>query len=393
MAASPFPSDRVPKLMEFARIAGAAQDVESLRAGTLSLIRRIFRSDSTIFWLINPDFSISSPLEVNVPKHFFPMYSDYYHRLNPFDPINMGSFRGTALSMEQVVPYKEFKKTEYFNDFIRPQRIRRQMVVYIHVQDALTSVICTHRSRDIRFGKEDLAAGDMVSSHLSTAFERIQVVEKIRRKGSFFQMILDSTDIGIAVLDLDKRVLFINRKAVEICTGIKMEPVSEGRHRRVDSALPWPVLKDCDAVKRHDETGGGEDLGPIPVKERVLWVSDSERCRFRSRLADETLTDFSRPLFLVTMEVLPAHPGVDEDVMRRGLHLTKREAEIVSYIFRGHRNAEIADRLFISEGTVKNHLRSIYEKAQVKNRTGLIHKVLTLGQPGLRASRTLRERL
>jgi DNA-binding CsgD family transcriptional regulator len=129
------------------------------------------------------------------------------------------------------------------------------------------------------------------------------------------------------------------------------------------------------------------------VKERVLWVSDSERCRFRSRLADETLTDFSRPLFLVTMEVLPAHPGVDEDVMRRGLHLTKREAEIVSYIFRGHRNAEIADRLFISEGTVKNHLRSIYEKAQVKNRTGLIHKVLTLGQPGLRASRTLRERL
>lgn len=378
MGATAFPSDRVPDLMEFARVAGSAQDIATLRSGTLHLIRSIFRSDSTIFWLIDRDLRISAPLEVNVPKQFFPMYRDHYCRLNPFDPHNMGAFHGTAVSMEQVVPYREFKRTEYYNDFIRPQRIRRQMVVYVRVDNALTSVICTHRSRDQRFGREDLAAGDLVSTHLSAALERIRMVEDVAGKGGFFRMVLDDAGVGVAVLDWNHRVLFINRKAVDICSGIRKAPVSGPQSHRADAVLPRPVLKDCDAVRRRTGAGMEADLEPVSVKERTLWVSDFERCRFRTRLADRALTGFSHSLFLVTMETLPAHPGIQEKAVMKGFHLTKREAEIVLHIFRGYRNAEIAEKLFISEGTVKNHLRSIYEKARVKSRTGLIHRVLSL---------------
>ena len=51
--------------------------------------------------------------------------------------------------------------------------------------------------------------------------------------------------------------------------------------------------------------------------------------------------------------------------------LTPRELEIVSMVSAGLRNKEIATRLSISEGTVKIHLHSIYEKLQIGGRMEL----------------------
>lgn len=51
--------------------------------------------------------------------------------------------------------------------------------------------------------------------------------------------------------------------------------------------------------------------------------------------------------------------------------LTPRETEIVGMVASGLRNKEIASRLSISEGTVKIHLHSIYEKLQVGGRLEL----------------------
>lgn len=42
--------------------------------------------------------------------------------------------------------------------------------------------------------------------------------------------------------------------------------------------------------------------------------------------------------------------------------LTGRETEIVSVIIKGHSNDQIARTLFISRGTLKNHLSNIYRK-------------------------------
>ena len=48
--------------------------------------------------------------------------------------------------------------------------------------------------------------------------------------------------------------------------------------------------------------------------------------------------------------------------------LTKREMEILRYIAEGDDNKDIAQKLFLSEGTVKNYISSIYSKLEVRNR-------------------------
>lgn len=51
--------------------------------------------------------------------------------------------------------------------------------------------------------------------------------------------------------------------------------------------------------------------------------------------------------------------------------LTKREKEILSMVAEGYANKQIAELLFISEGTVKNYISSIYDKLGVHDRIKL----------------------
>ena len=60
--------------------------------------------------------------------------------------------------------------------------------------------------------------------------------------------------------------------------------------------------------------------------------------------------------------------------------LTPREIEIVRMVAQGLRNRAIAERLSISEGTVKVHLHNIYEKLAVDGRVELL---LSARQKGL----------
>ena len=52
--------------------------------------------------------------------------------------------------------------------------------------------------------------------------------------------------------------------------------------------------------------------------------------------------------------------------------LTARELEIVKLVCLGMRNKEIADKLSVTEGTVKVHLHSVYEKTKVAGRLELM---------------------
>jgi DNA-binding NarL/FixJ family response regulator len=59
--------------------------------------------------------------------------------------------------------------------------------------------------------------------------------------------------------------------------------------------------------------------------------------------------------------------------------LTAREREIVQMTASGLRNREIAERLFITEGTVKLHLHNIYQKLEVNGRPELIRLATRVG--------------
>jgi DNA-binding CsgD family transcriptional regulator len=61
------------------------------------------------------------------------------------------------------------------------------------------------------------------------------------------------------------------------------------------------------------------------------------------------------------------------------LFLTEKERDVLSMVLHGRSDAAIADRLHMSVHTVDSHMRKIFRKLEVNNRTMAVVKALTLG--------------
>jgi DNA-binding NarL/FixJ family response regulator len=68
-----------------------------------------------------------------------------------------------------------------------------------------------------------------------------------------------------------------------------------------------------------------------------------------------------------------------EEVLLRELAVSKRELAVIRLVATGLRNKEIAKALSITEGTVKAHLHSVYDKLRIRNRAGLAAHALRKG--------------
>ncbi|RBP57939.1 LuxR family two component transcriptional regulator [Alkalibaculum bacchi] len=66
---------------------------------------------------------------------------------------------------------------------------------------------------------------------------------------------------------------------------------------------------------------------------------------------------------------LPHLIHYEEKDIYSNLDITEKEFNIITYISEGFSNKEIADTLYLSEGTVRNYISIILEKLQLRDRT------------------------
>ena len=90
------------------------------------------------------------------------------------------------------------------------------------------------------------------------------------------------------------------------------------------------------------------------------------------------LTLTGRPERIVVQEIevrVPAEPVVfsPDPARREAMGVTKRELEILGLMADGLSNKEIADRIFVSENTVKTHSSRLFDKLGARRRTQAIH--------------------
>ena len=81
----------------------------------------------------------------------------------------------------------------------------------------------------------------------------------------------------------------------------------------------------------------------------------------------------------VVREVPVTGPFVRNEARVAELGITPREMEMLEALAAGHSNREIAERLFISENTVKTHTSRLFEKLQAQRRTQAVQRAKEAG--------------
>ncbi|MDO5667352.1 MAG: response regulator transcription factor [Alcaligenaceae bacterium] len=87
------------------------------------------------------------------------------------------------------------------------------------------------------------------------------------------------------------------------------------------------------------------------------------------------------PLTKIEAEVTTDQDALKEQVdsHTQEIHLTEREFQILNLVASGLSNQEIADHIFLSRHTVETHIRHVYRKLAVTNRTKAINVAREIG--------------
>jgi DNA-binding NarL/FixJ family response regulator len=81
----------------------------------------------------------------------------------------------------------------------------------------------------------------------------------------------------------------------------------------------------------------------------------------------------------ILTELTAAPPAAAVETLAEPSPLTRREEEILQLIADGYSTSEVAARLFISGKTVKNHLASVYDKLDARDRTQAVLSAVRIG--------------
>lgn len=121
------------------------------------------------------------------------------------------------------------------------------------------------------------------------------------------------------------------------------------------------VYEDDEKIFRSLEAGAtGYMLKKTPPLQLVEAIKDlsSGGSPMNAQIARKVVASFNKP---------KPNKAAEE--------LTKRELELLELLSKGYRYKEIADKLFISQDTVRTHIRNIYIKLQVNSKIEAINKV------------------
>lgn len=179
------------------------------------------------------------------------------------------------------------------------------------------------------------------------------------------EIIKQRSEPGIMIFDLTGRLLYSNREGMELFAALQMEKDST-------DSFPEAICNFCRKLRE------GTDLPDFKVginyehKHPVFAGNSEAHYAVRPFLIGDPSGANPDTHVLILIEKVVERRKFDIEKARKEFRLTRREAEMVRLISGGFTNREIAEKKFISEYTVKVHIRNIMKKMNAGSRNEVV---------------------
>lgn len=110
---------------------------------------------------------------------------------------------------------------------------------------------------------------------------------------------------------------------------------------------------------------------PTPLIEKSIQRVQAGEIWLDSNTTAAVIRHFASPKDFPAAHAPGSNNNNNNKTSRERAQLSQREREIIILIAQGYKNKEIAEKMFITEQTVKNHLHNVFDKLGVSDRLEL----------------------
>ncbi|HEX9039086.1 MAG TPA: LuxR C-terminal-related transcriptional regulator [Ktedonobacterales bacterium] len=247
------------------------------------------------------------------------------------------------------------RRSPRFHELLEPTGQGDEMRAALRAGTSVWGVMCLHRElRDPPFSPAEVAFFAQIAPHLGAGLRVATLLEALDGDGVTATPVSESP--GVLTLADDLSVVAMTPAAEWWLSEIGDWP----RGGSLPQAI-YVVAARLQSLERLEQTPG--EMMP---RARVHTRSGAWLALHASRLTGAS----SAGQIAVILE--PARPAEVASLILLAYALTKREAQVAQLVLKGHATEEIAAALTISELTVQQHLKAIFDKVGVRSRRDLV---------------------
>ncbi len=365
------------KLRDFQDIHALCEDalgcdtMEDLQQRALFQIQQIIGADSSVYFDVNRTclgWQFINGMSKGVPEEAPITWCEHYQTEDPFVIRLLQSRNTRVVSSDNTLKHADYVRTELYCDFLRPQSIYHMLTVVLKYRSQPIGLVGLHRSANSSaFSRKEISKVDAIVPYLSAAVQKIKLSEMTSERKEIIKVLADDLHYkGVMILNRDLFPVFLDENAR------KLFNVSQDcRHenfKTVAGFLPAQIYQYCREIKeriKHSHDTKTKQYMDFTVKKDAMHISGYVYA-YEAAL---------RGLCFMICFNTGAKELISPDNFSK-FSLTRREIDIVHLVSAGMTNPEIAGQLNISIRTVQAHLRSIYDKVQVHNRTSLVSRLI-----------------
>lgn len=363
----------IENILSIGEAAMACDNLTELQSKTLEQFQNAIGAESSIYFDVSGDDSrrpFVSELSFGVPQNAPKLWCEHYQNRDPFvkkliDNVYNGA-ENTVVSSE-VVKHNDYINSEFYYDFLRPQSVYHVMVIAMVKDHRPIGLVGLHRPRpSSAFTEKEIAKANMLAPFYSAAVEKVKLNDSVNKNQfAIGALVTELPYEDVTVLDKDLHPVFMNEY---FCQELDIPVITSQTNNTIKEFLPADILKCCENWK---SIFNSQHLSSIP-----------EKLHFNSRKNGKQISGHVRAyrnedkeiIFLIHLGDERQNLISHEQCKQYGL--TQREIKVAELVSTGMTNPEIAEKLFISIRTVQNHLRSMYAKVDVHNRTSLVSRLV-----------------
>ncbi|NOZ42130.1 MAG: helix-turn-helix transcriptional regulator, partial [Alphaproteobacteria bacterium] len=361
-------------ILSLNEVAISCKTIGELQRHTLLKIQKIVTAESSVYFDVSQTplgWQFVNGISYGVPKKAPKAWCDHYQTKDPFtikllNHLKLGSKR--IVISDETINHSDYIRTKFYCDFLRPQSIYHMMTIGLHDGSRPIGLIGLHRtSASTAFSTKDISKINAIIPCLSVAIQKIKLSEMaVERREIIKALSVDMHHEGIMILDRNLFPTFLDDKARTL---LKVPPYSGHEIiRTINNYLPPRISQCCQELNQRVSNSHDNRVDQHINFTTVHYSQNISGYVYAYRTRGQGLC------FLVCFKQQDTNLIKPDNFTK--FNLTRREIDIVHLVSVGMTNPEVSSKLFISIRTVQNHLRSIYSKVKVHNRTSLVSKLM-----------------